>query len=501
MANHVFVKSELQYKLNEIIGKTFGEVDKNRVFDKAIGKPKITGIAGDIIEGSVLEYPSDNEQSPDLIVDGIDTELKVTGLRKVKSKAGSENDKDYRAKEGITITAVSAKGSRGMPPINEQVFEDSALWHKMAHMLYVFYHYNSYTVVPAYDYSKFKILGYHFHEFSEEDKKIIENDWIIVKSKVQELKDQAKIKNIPESLIDFGSLTKLRSELMYFDLAPKSTPRFRLKKDVANVIIGDFFNQKLEKLSQVITSYSELDNLLHEFSEKYRGKTLKQIAKDLKVTLPKKVSKNIVESIITKYFGSNKKKLRQIEIFSKIGLIPKSIKLDANGKNTEDVKFDKIDFVEWFTDDIPFDQSIIFNFFYEHKFLFMIFKEVTSETSLVDTVFLGFKRYSFSDEFIEDSVKEYYEILKNLVRANALKETSVFYMAGSRKGQLIKNKKGTVKTSINFPKSKKYHIFNRGSGTDSTKKNVEVNGIKMYTQYFWVKGSYVVDELSKIEFL
>lgn len=34
--------------------KTLGEVDTNRVFDRTKANPKITGIAGDVIEQSVL---------------------------------------------------------------------------------------------------------------------------------------------------------------------------------------------------------------------------------------------------------------------------------------------------------------------------------------------------------------------------------------------------------------------------------------------------------------
>ena len=177
--NHIFTRKELDEKLSSVTNKTLGEVDVNYVFIKAIDKPKITGIAGDIIEQSVLGYPADNKQEPDLIVDGLHTELKTTGLRKPKRFENSDNDKDFIAKEGVSITAVSPE------KITSQEFEDSYLWHKMEYMLFVFYHYNSYKVVPAYDYSTFKILGHHFYQFSDEDKEIIYNDWKIVRDKVK----------------------------------------------------------------------------------------------------------------------------------------------------------------------------------------------------------------------------------------------------------------------------------------------------------------------------
>ncbi|MBM7609145.1 hypothetical protein JOD29_002411 [Lysinibacillus composti] len=487
---HIFTRKELDEKLTSVTSKTLGEVDVNDVFARAIDKPKITGIAGDVIEQSVLGYPADNKQEPDLIVDGVHTELKTTGLRKPKKHENSENDKDFIAKEGVSITAVSPEN------ITSQEFENSYLWHKMEHMLFVFYHYDSYQVVPAYDYSKFKILGHHFYEFSDEDKEVIYNDWKIVRDKVEEIQ---KTSSNPKA--EYPSLTKLRSELMYFDLAPKKSPRFRLKKDVANGIIGEFFDKKLEKLQRRITSYSQLDELLHHFTVLYNGKTLKEIATDLDVELPKAVNKNIVEQIITKFFGSEKQKLRQIDLFSKIGLIPKTIVLNPNGGRTEDMKFDKINFNEWFVDGEEYEDSYLYDFFYNHKFLFVIFKESKKDSPLLENQFVGFKRYSFTEEFLETELKPYYYELKRLISNNEIREEPVLYKTGEKKGQPIINPKGTMKTEINFPKSKDYKVFTRGSGVDSSKKPVVLNGVKMYAQYFWIKGKWIVDELENEKYI
>ena len=81
---HPYRKKDLFQKLNTYLGKTLGEADSNNVFDRTIKHPKITGIAGDVVEQSILGYPADSDQRPDLIVDGVPTELKVTGLRRSK---------------------------------------------------------------------------------------------------------------------------------------------------------------------------------------------------------------------------------------------------------------------------------------------------------------------------------------------------------------------------------------------------------------------------------
>ncbi len=72
--SHTFTKEQLERIFNECKNKTLGEVDKNHVFNRTINNPKITGIAGDVIEQSVLGYPADQRQKPDLLVDGIKVE-------------------------------------------------------------------------------------------------------------------------------------------------------------------------------------------------------------------------------------------------------------------------------------------------------------------------------------------------------------------------------------------------------------------------------------------
>ena len=47
--------------LESVKGKTLGEVDKSRQFDRTISNPKITGIAGDVVEQSVFGYERDSK--------------------------------------------------------------------------------------------------------------------------------------------------------------------------------------------------------------------------------------------------------------------------------------------------------------------------------------------------------------------------------------------------------------------------------------------------------
>lgn len=76
-----YTKDFVYKLLEEVKGKTLGEVDKSRQFARTEKSNKITGIAGDVIEQSVFGYERDSNQECDIEIDGLLTELKTTGVR------------------------------------------------------------------------------------------------------------------------------------------------------------------------------------------------------------------------------------------------------------------------------------------------------------------------------------------------------------------------------------------------------------------------------------
>lgn len=95
------------------------------------------------------------------------------------------------------------------------------------------------------------------------------------------------------------------------------------------------------------------------------------------------------------------------------------------------------------------------------------------------------------------NVKSTWERIRELVIYNELKDVPVL----DGKGNPKINKTGVAQTAPNFPKSSESVIFVRGDSSDSTKKPETVNGIHMYNQYIWIKGSYLTQKLDGIEFL
>lgn len=470
-------KSDLEHKLEKAINKTLGEVDTTHVFDIAKKNPKVTGIAGDVIEQSVIGYPANSAQEPDLVVDGEEVELKTTGLRISKKMRGLE------AKEPMSITAVSPE------TIVDEDFEHSNFWHKARHMLLVYYLYDSPNTVPAIEYGNFPIKGYQFHQFSDEERETLGNDWQTVHDFIEDIQDEHPNEDEREALYPLLS-SALRDQLLMIDTAPKwpNRPRFRLKRSAVTTMARKNFGEGMEQLPRAYTSYAEVDDLLHRVTEQHRGETLGTMAESYGL---RRSAKNISERTVIHMFGSNAHQMSDIEPFARAGIKTKSIVLTKDGRRTEDMKLFAIDFSEFEDPDATFEESPVREWFAEGSLICVVLEEPSPDTPLTDNVFLGFKRISFDDGFIDGEVRRTWDEVHDLVCNHQLR---LVPQLDSRGRQLI-NKTGIPSEAPNFPKSADHVVFVRGTGSDSTRKPECVNGIRMYRQQIWIKGSYLAKRL------
>lgn len=501
-SSHFFHKEDLITILNDVVGKTLGEVDKNHVFNKTIGKPKITGIAGDVIEQSVLGYPPDQAQRPDLDVDGTLTELKTTGMRQKKEG----NKLIFEAKEPASITAVSIN------TIVAENFYDSNFWHKVAHLLFVFYLYESSKAVPASEYANFHIKGYRFHNFSEDDIMILKRDWQIVHDFIANIQENYSEEDAKKEYPKLSSI--INKQITYLDTAPKypHPPRFRLRKRLVSVIIQQTFNgSKFEKLPNHYFSNSDVEKKCAELTSLFLGWSMADILEHFGVSVDRSKKtelKQYAEQVIIRMFGGTSKKLSKIEMFRKLGYIGKSITISSKETRTEDTKLMSVDFdelTELFTEgddgtlrEKVFEDSDLYHYFHDNKLLCIVFQEnkpdADGKIRLDDNKFIGFKIIDLSDEELISAARQTWEDTRDLIHNKRLSFVPTLDKNG--------NQRYTPKTNIpmgapNLPKSKDYIVFFRGTGSDATDK-ISVNGIEMLRQNYWIKGSYLVDKLKNI---
>lgn len=486
-----FESGPLREHLKRCVGKTLGQLDVAQVFNSVSAIKKRTGIAGDVIEYSVLLLPKDNHsrQAPDIEVDGVNYEVKTTGLRRsVQNKTKLE----LEAKEPVTITAVSPQ------KITKEDYRSSAFWHKVEHLLFLYYFYDSETVVPPSGYASFPLLSFQFHEygdFSIEEQRTLENDWKIVRDFVASLQRTYADYESQYPRISY----ELRPKLMLLDTAPKwpNKPRFRFKRSFVTTIYLRHVAQAKQKevLKRSHGGYESVQDIMDECSSiatRYKGKTVKWLCNHFGIA-PKKKLKSIAEPIIVKMFGGTRKKMHDIDLFSKVGIVGKSIVFTQKGGRTEDTKFFTIDFGEMADESVSFEESQFYEYFSTHRILFVLFEEPNRKSSLLKNKFLGFSLISLDEDFIQQKVRPVWERLRHLVLSKELVDVPICYTCGPHKGEQIINKNGELRSAPNLPKSKTGIVFVRGTGDDSKDKVENVNGVRMYKQQVWIKGAYLSD--------
>jgi hypothetical protein len=220
-----------------------------------------------------------------------------------------------------------------------------------------------------------------------------------------------------------------------------------------------------------------------------------------KIDLPRSksgtVTKNSSNLIIANMFSDKAQDLSELELFEKFSIYYKTVVQTKEAKRTEDTKFLKVEFDEWSDSQIEFEDSFIYEFFATQKFLFAVFEEQKKNDKYENNKFLGFKLHTFSDEFIYNEVKRTWMRVRELVNEGKLVIEKIYNKDGSPR----MNKTGIQQEAPNLPKSKNFDIFLRGTSSDSTQKSLTINGMKMYYQNFWIKGSKLIEILNEVDFL
>ena len=509
MPEHIYSKTDLINRFDAILGKTLEEIDNKGIFAHVQEFNLQKGVVGSLIEQCVLDYNPDSKQEADLVVvDGecqVKTELKSTGM-----VLESNPKKHFAAKEPMSITAV------GVYDIAEQEFWTSHFWNKLEHMLLVYYLYAADHPVTPYEYRLFPVKGYEFHEFNEAETEALKQDWEHVRALAARIvshhpgpKNKEWKAAVKQEYIDVHG--ELRRVLSYIDLAPKFPPRFRLKKPIVSSLIAKHFGYQLEQLPGRYTVITDIDKKCRELTELYGGKTIGQLARQF--GLPCGENKSICEKIAVAMFGGKSKKLNQIELFSRFGLIGKSVTMTPAGGRTEDMKLFHIDFNEMVRTEviederarpIQFEDSELYAYFADHEFLCIVYEEPPKEYKINERTgkreekkhplgmnkFVGFKRLVFSDEFIDTTVRKLWDDIRDKVMNGTLEDVPMMC-----DGAVKVLSSGVISSAPNFMKSSENTVFVRGSGTDAAHKTECVNGIQMLAQYVWIKGSAVIDEL------
>lgn len=439
-------KEEILRKAQDIIGIPIKDIDKTQRI--STGK----GAIGSVIEESWFEYSINSNSKPDFEEAGV--ELKVTPY--IVGKKG------IRAKERLVCNIINYMEEY------KNTFKTSSFWKKCNTMLLMSYeHKNN---IPKGD---FTISKATLFSFPEKDLRIIEQDWKTIIDKIK----SGKAHEISEGdTLYLGACTKgansksLRQQPFSSILAKQRA--YSLKQSYMTYVLNAYIFGS-EEDENIITNPEDLkektfeeyiiDKITH-----YIGCSEKELFEKFNVT---KKSKNMFEMIVARILGV-KGHLSSTEEFKKANIIPKTIRVQKNGKIKENMSFPKFDFIELSREE--WETSTLKKYLEPTKFMFIVFQEKSNGEYYLDR--LKFWNIPLSD------LEEVHKVWQKTV--DIINEGVV----------LTKTSRGVAN---NLPKKTENRVAHvRPHGKNGDDKNMLPDGRKMTKQCFWLNNTYLEEIIS-----
>lgn len=441
-------KEAVLKRAQEIIGIPLGEVDKHGRL--STGK----GGVGTMIEESWFEYSPNSESEPDFPEAGV--ELKVTPYLR--------GQKCIRAKERLACNIINY-----MEEYNKE-FRTSSFWHKCNTMLLM-----SYEFIKNLPKTEYHIDRAILFSFPEEDLIIIKQDWDRIIDKIR----RGMAHEISEGdTMYLAACTKganaesVRQQPFSGILAKQRA--YSLKSSYMTQILNKYIFGEHEDV-HIIKDWRQLVNrtfedYLIEKVSPYFGKTQDELKTILGVDSN---AKNLNELLLAKMLGVNGKISNAAE-FKAASIVPKTIRIQRNGKIKESMSFPRFDFIE-LSQEENWEESQLYNYLAPTKFLFVIYKENAQE------------------QFVFDRVKFW-----NMPSSD-LEEVGRVW---SRTVQTIRNGVRLYRTERgignNLPKSTESPVAHvRPHGKNGADHAPLPDGRMMTKQCFWLNNSYVEQQIKE----
>ena len=345
-------KEELVKRAKEVKGIPLRDVDTTGRL--STGK----GAIGTVIEESWFGYTPNSESEPDFPEAGV--ELKVTPY--IRGRKG------IRAKERLVCNIINYMEEY------DKTFQTSSFWHKCNTMLLMSYEYLSDK--PKGDFTIDEAILF---SFPEEDLAIIEHDWQIIIEKVR----IGKAHEISEGDTMYlaactkGANASSVRKQPFSDIMAKqraySLKASYMTQILNKYIFGDVKSERVINDVKQLRNYSFEECVINKLVPFY-GKTVSQLRQICHIT---STAKNVNELILAKMLKVDGK-ISQTEEFKKAGIIPKTIRVQKNGKIKENMSFPTFNFIELSKEDC-WEESKLYNYLAPTKFLFVIFQEQNND--------------------------------------------------------------------------------------------------------------------------
>ena len=454
-----YSKEEIAVISQTAIVKSFREISDAELI--SFGEDKTQkGTLGGIIEENLFGIEQNNESEPDFIDAGI--ELKVTPYKRNK-------DNSLSAKERLVLNMIDFNTEY------KNQFLTSHFWFKNNKLQILWYLHEEGKNRLDFKITHEKLLNLSISE----DLKQIEEDWNYIINKIR----NGKANELSEAdTMYLGACTKGANS------KDTTTQPF---SDIKAMRRAFCFKQSYmtQLVRKYIGSYEEVEKILKNTSKtfkyyvndvisKYIGKTQAELKKILDIDSS---AKNINGIIVNKMFGI-KGRLSDTDEFIKANIIPRTIRIEQNGKIKESFPFTSFKYTELIKEE--WETSELRNLLETTKYMFFIF-----ENNGNDYVFKGIKLWNISELDIETYVKPMWLKTQEVVLNGNIVKTIDEY------GNRTTNFPGMANNPI-------CHVRPRARDASDTYPLPvadKLTGLTKYTKHcFWLNNKYIEEILNKV---
>lgn len=459
-----YTETEIRLISQSCLGKSFGElqkIQKNTIEGETAVDSNATSnkaFFGHLLETDVFGMNINSYSRPDFEVAGI--ELKVTPYKK-------NNDGTLSAKERLVLNIIDYMSEY------KNEFETSHFLSKNSKLQIIWYFYES-----GKKKEDLKITNELLYSFPNEDMSIIKKDWEYIIQKIKE----GKAHELSEAdTMYLGACTKgmnknTTREQPFSGIKAKQRA-FCFKASYMTGLVRKHIGcyQNVEK---IVKNNISFDAFVNGVVSKYKDKTQTELMQELGID---STAKNLFSMIISRMFNV-KTKLGNTDEFIKANIIPKTIRVEKNGKIKESMSFPHFKFDKVMNTD--FDDSDLKEELETTKYMLFIFKKINSEY-----VFKGIKLWNMPETMIESKVKDVYEKTQEVIKSGNI----VNHI--DERGRRISNFPGTKYNGI-------CHVRPHGrNAKDTTPLPLadKLTGLKDFTkQCFWINNQYLQEIIKDI---
>ena len=447
----LYNRQEIELISKSAIGKSVNDILNEEIVtveDKDANK----GGLGQLIEKYLFGMDNNSDSEPDFMPAGI--ELKVTPYKKIKGGKLS-------AKERLVLNIIDYMTEY------KNTFRSSHFWYKNNKIQLLWYLWEANKDKKDLIITHEKLLELE----KNEDLKQIEEDWNFIINKIRE----GKAHEISEAdTMYLGACSKganaLSTREQPFSDIPAMQRAFCFKNSYMTQLvrkyIGDYSN--VEKILK--GTNDTFNEFVLNIIAKYKGKSQNELMKEFNIDTK---AKNVNSMLISRMFNV-KSKLSETEEFQKAKIIPKTIRIEENGRIKESISFPYFKYTEivnqdWETSDLREELETT-------KYMFFIFKMENGEY-----IFKGIKLWNMPEIDIETSVMEMWKKTYNTIKT----------------GNIVKSiENGIRKTNfVGMSENNVCHVRPHGrNANDVCKLPVadKLTGATEYTKHcFWINNNYI----------